>query len=388
MKDVINFCCLNERDILTALKMKKVNLYVIAVYLFGSFVLSSCKTEVRNDFELIGNISETLDGEEIFLFDTHKGRDVQKSIIKAGQFRFYGELEGIRKFYIHDATFRSFKTLWLGNDCLEMDVTNHDFQNAKVSGSQSQKEGEIWERSLKKIIVQLDSLRSIDNNNNSELDSSDLKIKEKIKNKEQELTQMKFNFISLNSEFRIASYLLFSERDIFGIEKTKALYNSFKHSSKTNYCVEKLDLYLNRSIRLSIGDTVPEINLPNIHGKMISTKSLLGNYFLLEFWETGCKSCSEENKVLRDAFGRFKDKGFQIYGVNLGHEKSNWQEVLTRDTVNWITVSDLQGLNGDISLKYSIEYLPTNYLINPDGVIITKDIYKEELISTLNGIYQ
>ena len=71
----------------------------------------------------------------------------------------------------------------------------------------------------------------------------------------------------------------------------------------------------------------------------------------------------------------------------MDHEKSSWQQALERDSVSWTTVSDLEGFNGDIALCFQIEYLPLNYLINPQGIVLLKNIRGRDLSEELEKIY-
>ena len=347
----------------------------------------ACTKPAGDGFEINGSLSGQSDGIEVFLFDMQKGRDIQKSILKDGKFRFYGKVEGVEKFMIHDATFQSHKTVWLENSMVEMEVIKADFESAHVIGSEIQKEGELWEELITPLYKKREKLNKQLGNEEQLDDSLKSRINKEIATIDKEITEQKHDFIKVHSDFKVVSLLLFENKEVFGKENTRVLYANIKEDIKSNYWGKKLDLYLNHSIDLSVGDILPDILLPDISGKNISIESYRGNYVLLEFWESACHACIDENALLRDVYRNYHPQGFEIYAVSLDHEKSNWQETLERDSVSWNTVSDLKGLNGDIAIRFEIEYLPLNYLIDPNGLIISKNIRGSDLMDKLEGIY-
>jgi hypothetical protein len=52
----------------------------------------------------------------------------------------------------------------------------------------------------------------------------------------------------------------------------------------------------------------------------------------------------------------------------------------------WIHVSDLKGWQNEVAVKYGINAVPQNLLINPEGVIIAKNLRGEGLTEKLNAL--
>ena len=73
-------------------------------------------------------------------------------------------------------------------------------------------------------------------------------------------------------------------------------------------------------------------------------------------------------------YDSFKDKGFEIFAVSVDESKSMWLKAIEKDKLLWINVSELNGTKNSAVLTYGVfEYL-TNYLINPEGIIIAKNL--------------
>lgn len=59
--------------------------------------------------------------------------------------------------------------------------------------------------------------------------------------------------------------------------------------------------------------------------------------------------------------------------------KAAWLKAVKNDAMPWVQVSDLKGFKSEIAVKYGIAAIPQNFLINPAGVIIAKDLRGEDV---------
>jgi len=365
---------------------KKIPMQRIIFLVVTLIGLVQCKKEPTG-FNITGTVSRIAEGTEILLYDTELGRNIQKSIVTEGKVSFFGNVEGFRQFYLHTGNFESYRSIWIENSNYTLNIKSNQLENATVSGSKLQEQGDLWDALFTPLYGQHEKL------------SAELKAVEKedsltFHRKETEITALKnkiraeqLSFLGGHPDFDISAFYLFDVRNNFPKNEIEALYKSFSSSVQNNFWGKKLDLYLNQVRDLTIGDKLEDIRLPTINDELISLGSLQGNYVLVEFWESSCHSCSAENAVLAEVYHRFKSKGFEIYAICLDHEKATWQNTLKRDNVDWITVSDLQGLNGDMAIQYNISYMPTNYLISPDGFIVARDLRGKTLSAELERIF-
>jgi thiol-disulfide isomerase/thioredoxin len=90
------------------------------------------------------------------------------------------------------------------------------------------------------------------------------------------------------------------------------------------------------------GQEAPEINLPTPDGKELALSSLRGKIVLVDFWASWCGPCRKEMPNVVRAYAKFKDKGFEIYGVSLDQDKTRWLEAIEKDGITWPQVSDLK----------------------------------------------
>jgi peroxiredoxin len=140
--------------------------------------------------------------------------------------------------------------------------------------------------------------------------------------------------------------------------------------------------------RNAIGSMAAEIALRNPKGDTIKLSSLRGKYVLLDFWASWCDPCRNENPNLVRNYWRYKYAGFEIFQVSLDKSKDSWQKAILDDKLFWINVSDLKFWNSPVVPLYGIESIPENFLLDPKGMIIARDLTGDALSFKLKEIFK
>lgn len=138
----------------------------------------------------------------------------------------------------------------------------------------------------------------------------------------------------------------------------------------------------------NIGDRAPSISQTAADGSLMSLEMVKGKVTLIDFWASWCGPCRYENRNLIQTYAHFEDKGFTVFSVSLDQNKAAWLKAIKDDKLEWnYHVSDLRGWSNAMGVKYRINSIPMNYLINENGIIIGKNLRGRALDDALNKYY-
>jgi len=143
---------------------------------------------------------------------------------------------------------------------------------------------------------------------------------------------------------------------------------------------------------LNLGNKAPDLEFADPSGKLIKLSSLRGSVVLIDFWASWCGPCRMENPTVVEAAKRFADarfkvgNGFKIYSVSLDMNGGAWTAAIAKDGLYWpYHVSDLKGWSSAAAAKYGVNSIPTNVLINGQGIIIAKGLRGPALTGALEA---
>ncbi|MDR1408225.1 MAG: AhpC/TSA family protein [Tannerella sp.] len=143
---------------------------------------------------------------------------------------------------------------------------------------------------------------------------------------------------------------------------------------KTEY-VKTLNVLVETLLSVAPGKQAPDFTADDPDGRAVSLSSRLGNgYVLLDFWASWCPPCRQENPHLVALYRQYRDKGFDIFSVSLDRTKDAWLKGIEDDELTWMHVSDLKYWHSAPAALYGVRAIPSNFLIDKDGVIVAKNL--------------
>jgi len=170
------------------------------------------------------------------------------------------------------------------------------------------------------------------------------------------------------------------------ISKTELLFNQLIPEVKASLIGNYLSQIIAEAKNNGIGTVMSDFTQTDTSGVPVSLSSLRGKYVLIDFWASWCGPCRRENPNVVEAFNKYKNKNFTVLGVSLDKGKPEWIEAIKADGLNWIHVSDLKYWSNAVAQQFQIQSIPQNFLIDPQGRIVGKNLRGASLEMKLEKI--
>lgn len=169
------------------------------------------------------------------------------------------------------------------------------------------------------------------------------------------------------------------------------LYATLSPELKASKIGQAIPSTIEATKKTAVGVMAMDFAQNDADGKPVKLSDFKGKYVLVDFWASWCGPCRQENPNVVEAFQKFKDKNFTVLGVSLDGgntrtTKEAWLKAVEADQLTWTHVSDLQGWNNAVSSAWGIKSIPANFLIDPNGKIIAKDLRGSALQNKLSEI--
>ncbi len=360
------------------------------IYLFISlFVIFSCKNEPG--YVIQGNIAGA-SGLNVYL-SKRVGKNfviVDSTIVENDQFKLTGNVNFPELYYFEIEDQNGRLDFFLENSEIEITGQVDSLGLIKVIGSSVNDEYIAYKKLLEPYHKKMNDLEKPYYDAQAKNDTALMsKIYNDYMDISKELKAFEIEFIKTHGSSYIVPPLIRSATVNMDYTEIEDLIKDVSDEVLNTPIMIKIKGRIEALKSTATGMPAPNFISKNIEGQEVKFSDLpKGKLLLLDFWAAWCSPCRRENPNIVHVYNEFHQKGFNVLGISLDKSEKDWINAIKTDKLQWIQWSDLNYWDCDGVTKYGIVAIPTNFLIDENGIIIAKNIKGDDLYHKVKEILE
>ncbi len=313
--------------------------------------------KITDGFVINANVAGVADGTTIKMLNGSTGAEEQSSTVKKGKFSFTGKVTNPDFKILGVNAQPPFITIFIDNSNVTVNAKAGGFETADITGSPS-------------------------HNDFAAFNTATLKYQDLFNGKGRydvafmnEAATVVEKFVTTHPASYVSPLAIYRHSQITGdYIKQEEMYNILSAPIKTSTIGAYIGQQIEQTKAAGYGKPLADFSQADTSGKEISLASFKGKYVLVDFWASWCGPCRAENPNVVRTFEQYKNKNFTVLGISLDRDKQKWIDAIAADGLNWTQLSDLKFWSNAVAQQFGIQSIPQNFLLDPDGNLIGKNL--------------
>ncbi|MCW3073721.1 MAG: hypothetical protein JWP69_790 [Flaviaesturariibacter sp.] len=349
--------------------------FILALFLFPVTLFA------QQGFVIKGNVAGLKDSAQAFLVTTNDNTIFASAPIRKGVFTLTGTVAEPTLYWLMIGDAQA-QHIYLENKAISITGSKADIKNLNITGSTSHTDFKAFQATFVPLMNKLSqTVTRINESGDERLKQTLMPVYDSVR---RQINTEVGRFVEARRSSYISPFLLQVTSQV--IEDPILLeqrFNLLDSTIKKTQIASGLAQFIAESKIGAIGSDAMDFTQADTTGTPVALSSFKGKYVLIDFWASWCRPCRMENPNVVKAFKKFSPKNFTILSVSLDKQKEPWLQAIKADELAWTNVSDLQFWNNSAAQLYKVTGIPQNFLVDPAGKIVGKNLRGEELEAKL-----
>jgi len=138
--------------------------------------------------------------------------------------------------------------------------------------------------------------------------------------------------------------------------------------------------------RIDLNGKPLKLSGKGLGGGTVDISDYRGRVVLVIFWSSWCKPCTEDLPQIKELYKTYRGSGFEILGVNVDVTADPAKAYIARHGNNWQHIHEEGGLDSGPARQFGIISLPTMFLVDRTGKVVSRSTTVESLKKSLPAL--
>jgi len=124
--------------------------------------------------------------------------------------------------------------------------------------------------------------------------------------------------------------------------------------------------------RLTLLGSKMELSGTGIDGAEFDWAAYRGKVVLIHFWASASGLCRRELASIRTNYGLYHDRGFDVVGISLDHDRKALESFLAKERLPWVILHEKGARERHpMATRYGVTDIPTRLLVDKEGKVVS-----------------